>query len=157
MGIDVKYVEDDYIDVGYFAVGFRGDSAPSIAASMTVTGTLVAEGETFTGEVLTVTTGTMSVTGSVIRRSSASVQAEASETTVAKVRHRAFFGIGLSNDLASDIGNAYQASGVLPSTLDLTCTAILNQLLLDDYKYTVPAETRSYKIKTESRSYKIKD
>lgn len=195
MGIDQKYVEDDYVDSGYFSVDWRGDAAPSVAASMTVVGTITyptitgsaslsssasvsaiaaatkvstatldgvaatttAAGRRTTETVLIASAGSMTVSGSTVKRGSSALLQSASETATAAKISRAFFGIGLGADLPADIGNAYLASGILPSTLDLTCTAILHQLQLEDYKYIVPAETREYQITAETREYTVKD
>lgn len=195
MGIDQKYVDDDYVDSGYFSVDWRGAASPSVAASMTVTGTIqfpiitgsaslsvaatvsattanvktgsatldgvaattTAGGRRTTETVLLANTGSLTVSGNAIRRSSSSLLNSTSETATAAKVARAFFGIGLGADLPEDIGNAYLASGTLPSTLDLTCTGTLNELFLDDYKYIVPAETREYQIPAETREYIIKD
>lgn len=195
MGIDQKYVDDGYVDSGYFSVDWRGDASPSVAASMTVVGTIqfpillgsatlsstssisaiaaatkvssatlpgvaattTVAGRRTTETVLLANTGTISASGHKVARSAVDLLQSASETTSAAVIRRAYFGIGLGANLPADIGAAYVASGILPATLDLTCTGTLNELFLDDYKYIVPAETREYTIPAETREYTIKD
>jgi hypothetical protein len=153
-------------------LGIEGSASISAAASASGTGSRKRTGASsltaavtsvtvgarlLTETALVVSSGTLSATPSVKRGTTATILAAAAETGIASIRRRGFFAIGTNADIPVSIGLQYEATGIAVPNVIFSSTSALNKLYLDDYKYTVPSETREYIIKAETREYTVKE
>lgn len=130
----------------------RSGAATLTAAVTTVT----VAGRRLTETALVVSGGTVSATGALKRTSSATILAAAAETGIASINRRGLFAIGTAN-IPAQIQTSYDQTGTSVPNVIFSSTSALNKLYLDDYKYTVPSETREYIIKAETREYTVKE
>ena len=121
-----------------------------IATSVTVAARRLTE------TALLVNTGTLSATGSALRAGSGSILVSTAEATIPSITRRGSFAIG-TNGVPADIGTSYDQSGIAVPNVIFSSSSALNKLYLDDYVYTVPAESREYIIRAENREYTVKE